>query len=207
MTKISVINLQGETVKDITLNKDIWNIKPNDTALYDALKLIQNSRRQGTADTKTRSEVSGGGRKPYRQKGTGNARQGSTRAPHFRTGGIVFGPHPRKYNLKQNKKERRLALLSALAYKVKNKELIVVENLDVKTNKTKDMVKILSNIKAQNNTLLVDNEINENLDLSTRNIPKTTITTSENLNVLDIVSADCMVVTENAVKKIEEVLA
>ncbi|MBQ9011906.1 MAG: 50S ribosomal protein L4, partial [Bacilli bacterium] len=125
MSKLSVINIKGEKVSDITLNKDVWNIEPNDTVLYDAITLARNSQRQGTHDTKTRSEVSGGGRKPYRQKGTGHARQGSTRAPQYPGGGIVFGPHPRKYDKKQNRKERRLALKSALSYKVKDKELIV----------------------------------------------------------------------------------
>ena len=122
MKKIAVLNIKGEKVKDINLNENVWGIEPNDAVLYDAIVLAQNNQRQGTSSTKTRSEVSGGGRKPWRQKGTGRARQGSTRAPHWPGGGVVFGPHPRSYSKKMNKKERRLALLSALSYKFINSE-------------------------------------------------------------------------------------
>lgn len=207
MAKQSVINIKGEKVKDITLNKDIWNIEPNDTVLYDAITLARSSQRQGTHDTKTRSEVSGGGRKPYRQKGTGHARQGSTRAPQYPGGGIVFGPHPRKYDKKQNRKERRLALKSALSYKVKDKELIVLDNLNIETNKTKDMLNILEVIKAEKNILIVTDELTDNVILSTRNIPNVVLLESNEINTLDIIASDCLVITEGAVKQIEEVLA
>ena len=123
MESLAVLNIKGEKVSTIKLNELVWGIVPNDSVLYDAIRLTQNSLRQGTASTKTRSEVSGGGRKPYRQKGTGRARQGSIRAPHYPGGGIVFGPHPRSYSIKMNKKERRLALKSALSYKVIESEL------------------------------------------------------------------------------------
>ena len=207
MSKLSVINIKGEKVSDITLNKDVWNIQPNDTVLYDAITLARNSQRQGTHDTKTRSEVSGGGRKPYRQKGTGHARQGSTRAPQYPGGGIVFGPHPRKYDKKQNRKERRLALKSALSYKVKDKELIVLDSLIPETNKTKEMLNILKAIKAEKNILIVTDELNDNVILSTRNIPNVVLLQNDEINVLDIIAADNLVITEKAVKAIEEVLA
>ena len=150
MKKIAVLNIKGEKVGDITLNENVWGIEPNDAVLYDALTLARNNARQGTADTKTRSEVSGGGKKPWRQKGTGRARQGSTRAPHWIKGGIVFGPHPRSYAKKMNRKERRLALKSALSYKVIESEMIVVDNFDLETGKTKDAKVALNNLKANN---------------------------------------------------------
>ena len=131
MKKQSVINFKGEKVKDITLNEKVWGIKPNDAVLYDAITLARNAARQGTHSTKTRSDVSGGGRKPWRQKGTGHARQGSTRSPQWRGGGIVFGPTPRTYGKKQNRKERVLALKSALSYKVKDSEIIILDNLNI----------------------------------------------------------------------------
>ena len=138
MPKTQVLNLKGEKVKDLTLKDAVWNIEVNEPVMHDAIVLAQASLRQGTASTKTRSEVSGGGRKPYKQKGTGNARQGSTRSPQWPGGGIVFGPKPRKYDKKQNRKERRLALKSALSAKFQDKELIVVENYNLDSNKTKD---------------------------------------------------------------------
>ena len=141
MSKLSVLNINGEKVKDITLNKEVWAIEPNDAVLYDAIVLTRNSQRQGTRSTKTRSEVSGGGRKPWRQKGTGRARQGSIRAPQWYHGGIVFGPKPRTYDKKMNRKERRLALKSALSYKTIENNLIIVDEFKVESHKTKDMIK------------------------------------------------------------------
>jgi len=207
MESLSVLNIKGEKVSTIKLNEAVWGIEPNDAVLYDAIRLAQNSLRQGTADTKTRSEVSGGGRKPYRQKGTGRARQGSIRAPHYPGGGIVFGPHPRSYTTKMNKKERRLALKSALSYKVIESELVVLDKFDAKTNKTKDMVAILNNLKLAKKTLIVVDELNENLILATRNIKNIVLLASNEINTLDIVAADNMLITVDAVKKIEEVLA
>ena len=170
MSKLSVLNTKGEKVKDITLSKEIWGIEPNNAVLYDAITLSRNSLRQGTADTKTRSEVSGGGKKPWRQKGTGRARQGSTRAPHWYHGGVVFGPHPRDYSKKMNRKERRLALKSALAYKAIEKELIVVDNFDIQSSKTKDVKSLLANLKAEKNVLIDVDELNENMILATSNL-------------------------------------
>ena len=207
MESLSVLNIKGEKVSTIKLNESIWGIEPNDAVLYDAIRLAQNSLRQGTADTKTRSEVSGGGRKPYRQKGTGRARQGSIRAPHYPGGGIVFGPHPRSYTTKMNKKERRLALKSALSYKVIESELVVLDKFEAETNKTKDMKNILTNLNLAKKTLIVVDELSENLILATRNLRNIVLLAANEINVLDVVASDNMVVTEAAVKKIEEVLA
>lgn len=207
MGKISVLNIKGEKVSDITLNKDVWGITPNDTVLYDAIKLAQNSLRQGTASVKTRAEVSGGGRKPWRQKGTGRARQGSTRAPHWYHGGVAFGPQPRSYATKMNRKERRLALKSALSYKVLDKELIVLDNLNIESNKTKDMKQILKNLKVNRNILIVVDELTDNLVLATRNLDNAFLITSDEINTLDVVSANVLIATEGAVKAIEEALA
>lgn len=207
MKKNSVINIKGEKVKDITLNENVWGIEPNDTVLYDAITLARNSQRQGTHSTKTRTEVSGGGRKPWRQRGTGHARQGSTRSPQWRGGGIVFGPHPRTYNKKQNRKERVLALKSALSYKVKDSEIIILDNLNIETNKTKDMLNILEAIKATKNILIVVNDLTDNVILSTRNIPNVVLLRNDEISTLDIIAADSLVITEDAVKAIEEVLA
>ncbi len=207
MESLSVLNIKGEKVSTIKLNEAVWGIEPNDAVLYDAIRLAQNSLRQGTADTKTRSEVSGGGRKPYRQKGTGRARQGSIRAPHYPGGGIVFGPHPRSYTTKMNKKERRLALKSALSYKVIESELVVLDKLDAKTNKTKDMLAILEKLNLAKKTLIVVDELTENLILATRNLKNIVLLASNEINTLDIVAADNMLITVDAVKKIEEVLA
>ena len=204
MKKNNVINVKDEKVSDITLNENIFGIKPNDAVLYDAITLARASQRQGTADTKTRSEVSGGGRKPWRQKGTGRARQGSTRAPHWYHGGVVFGPHPRTYGKKMNRKERVLALKSALSYKVKENEIIILDELNVKTPKTKDMIKLLNDIKAPKKTLIVVDELSDNLILATRNIPKVELLEASEINVLDIIGADGLVITKKALEMIEE---
>ena len=206
MNKLSVLNIKGEKVGDITLNENVWGIEPNDAVLYDALTLARNNARQGTADTKTRSEVSGGGKKPWRQKGTGRARQGSTRAPHWIKGGIVFGPHPRSYAKKMNRKERRLALKSALSYKVIESEMIVVDNFDLETGKTKDAKVALNNLKATKKVLLVVDELNDNVILATRNLNNVVLLEASEINTYDVIAADNMIITEKAVKAIEEVL-
>ena len=206
MAKTSVLNIKGEKVSTITLNAEVWGIVPNDAVLYDAITLARNAMRQGTHDTKTRSEVSGGGRKPWRQKGTGRARQGSTRAPHWIKGGIVFGPHPRSYDKKMNRKERRLALKSALAYKNIDKELIVVDNFNLENAKTKDAKQALENLKVSKNVLIVVNELDDNIILATRNLKNVNLLQANEINTLDIVAADNMIVTVDAVKTIEEVL-
>ena len=206
MSKVSVLNIKGEKTSDVTLNKDIWAIEPNDAVLYDAIVLSQSSLRQGTASTKTRSDVSGGGAKPWRQKGTGRARQGSRVAPHWTGGGIVFGPHPRSYKTKMNKKERRLALKSALSYKVLNSELIVVDDFAVESNKTKEVKNILNTLGATKNVLIVVDELTDNLILATRNLSNVILLAASEINTLDVVSADKLIITESALKNIEEAL-
>ena len=192
MEKLQVVNVKGEKVSEIKVNKEIWGIEPNDAVLYDALRLSRNNYRQGTADTKTRSEVSGGGRKPWRQKGTGRARQGSTRAPHWIKGGIVFGPHPRSYSIKMNRKERRLALKSALAYKA------------IEYNQVTAGDKVDLNIAKK--VLIVVDELTDNLILSSRNLSNVLLLSVDEINTYDVVYADTMVITEKALQKLEEVL-
>ena len=206
MSKINVLNVKGEKVKDITLNKEVFGIEPNDAVLYDVIKLAQNSARQGTSAVKNRSEVSGGGKKPWRQKGTGRARQGSTRAPHWYHGGVVFGPNPRSYAVKQNKKERKLALKSALSYKVSDKELIVLDNFNLESNKTKEAKQILDNLKVDRNILIVVDELTEKIILATRNLNNVLLLQANEINTLDVVSANVLIATEGAVKAIEEAL-
>ena len=206
MKKYSIINIKGEKVKDITLNEAVWGIKPNDSVLYEAITLARNSLRQGTHSTKTRGEVRGGGRKPWRQKGTGHARQGSIRSPQWTGGGIVFGPKPKLYTKKMNKKERVLALKSALSYKEQESGIIILDSFIPETNKTKDMLNILKTIKADKNILIVVDELTDNIILGTRNIPKVNLLVAAEINTLDVISADSLVITENAVKAIEEVL-
>ena len=207
MKKIDILDVNGKKVSDITLNKDVFGIEPNDTVLYDAIKLSQNSTRQGTASVKGRGDVSGGGRKPWRQKGTGRARQGSIRAPHWYHGAVAFGQQFKNYTTKMNRKERRLALKSALSYKLKDKELIVLDNLDIKSNKTKDMKNILNKLKAERNVLIVVNELTDDIILSTRNLDYVLLLEASEINTLDVVSADVLIVTKDAVKTIEEALA
>ena len=169
MTNLTLVNNKGEKIEDIKLNKDIFDIEPNKNVLYDAIILARASLRQGTHDTKTRSEVSGGGRKPWRQKGTGHARQGSIRAVQWRGGGIAFGPTPRDYSKKQNRKERILALQSAVVSKLE--DFVVVDELKVATPKTKEMQNVLTTLKLDTvNTLVIVKELDENLILASRNI-------------------------------------
>ena len=171
MKKVELLNLNGEKVKDFKLNENIFDITPNDKVLYDAIILARASLRQGTHKTKNRSEVSGGGRKPWRQKGTGRARQGSIRAVQWVGGGNYGTPVPRDYSKKQNRKERQLALRTALTEKVNDKELIAVENLTLETPKTKDMINLLTNLKiADKKVLIVVKELEENLILASRNL-------------------------------------
>ena len=209
MSKIEMLNLKGEKVKDIKLSDNVFGKEPNDLVLKNAIVLAQASLRQGTADTKTRSEVRGGGRKPWRQKGTGNARQGSIRATQWRGGGIVFGPNPNKnYTKKMNKKERRLALKSALAYKVIDKELIVVDELKFATSKTREMVDLLTKLDIEvNKVLVVVIELTDNIVLSARNLANVKVITYEEVNAFDVVSADNLLIEALAMDKLEEVLS
>ena len=207
MKKVELLNLKGEKVKDINLNEEIFGITPNKNVLTDAIILSMASLRQGTHKTKNRSEVSGGGRKPWRQKGTGHARQGSIRAVQWVGGGNYGTPVPRDYSKKQNRKERQIAIKSALAEKVANNELLVLENLNIATPKTKDMINVLETLKiADKKVLLVVKEFDENLILASRNLKNLVLILADEINVLDIVGTDVMVVTEDALKFIEEML-
>ena len=208
MKKVELLNLKGEKVKDINLNEEIFGITPNNAVLNDAIILTMASLRQGTHKTKNRSEVSGGGRKPWRQKGTGRARQGSIRAVQWVGGGNYGTPVPRDYSKKQNRKERQLAIRSALAEKVNANEMMVVENLTVSTPKTKEVLNILEGLKvADKKVLLVVKEFDDNLILASRNVQNLVLILANEINVLDIVGTDVMVITEEALKYVEEVLA
>ena len=207
MKKVELLNLKGEKVKDINLNEEIFGITPNNAVLNDAIILTMASLRQGTHKTKNRSEVSGGGRKPWRQKGTGRARQGSIRSVQWVGGGNYGTPVPRDYSKKQNRKERQLAIRSALAEKVNAKEMMVVENLTVTTPKTKEVLNILEGLKvADKKVLLVVKEFDDNLILASRNVQNLVLILANEINVLDIVGTDVMVITEEALKYVEEVL-
>ncbi len=207
MATISVVNTKGKEVETIELNDSIFNIEPNQNAIYDAVIMQRASLRQGTHSTKGRSQVRGGGRKPWRQKGTGRARQGSIRSPQWKGGGIVFGPTPRSYSYKINKKVRRLALKSVIAEKFQAGEIIVVDKIDLKAPKTKEVVTFLENVSATRKPLIATGEYNENVFLSTRNIPGAINLDVSGLNVLDIVNAHKLILTKDAVSKIEEVFA
>ena len=207
MAKIELLNINGEKVKDIKLNDNIFAIEPNDAVLHNAIVLNMANARQASASTKTRSEVRGGGRKPWRQKGTGNARQGSIRAPHFVGGGVVFGPTTeRNYTKKQNRKERRLALKSALTYKARENGIVVVENIELSSNKTKDFIKLLEDLKVTGKTLIVVKELTDNLILASRNLSNVKVIESHEINTYDVLNYNNVVITEEAVKMLEEVL-
>jgi len=207
MKKVELLNLKGEKVKDINLNEEIFGITPNNNVLNDAIILTMASLRQGTHKTKNRSEVSGGGRKPWRQKGTGHARQGSIRAVQWVGGGRYGTPVPRDYSKKQNRKERQLALRTALTEKVDAKELLVIDKLEVKSPKTKEMLEVLNTLKiADKKVLLVVKEFDDNIILASRNVQNLVLILADEINVLDIVGTDVMVMTEDALKYVEEVL-
>ena len=197
-----------EKLKDIKLNKELLNIEPNEKVLYDAIILQRASLRQGTHSTKNRSEVSGGGRKPWRQKGTGHARQGSIRSVQWVGGGRYGTPVPRDYSKKMNRKERVLAIKSAYAHKAIDNEIIVLEDLVLETPKTKDFIKVLDSLKiTDKKILLVVKELDENVILATRNLNNIILVTPEEISVLDLVGAERLVATKDALKQIEEVLA
>ena len=206
MTKLSINNLKGEKVSDITLNSEVFGIEVNELAMKKMVRLQLNASRQGTAKVKTRSEVSGGGRKPWRQKGTGRARQGTIRAPHWVGGGIVFGPTPRSHSFKMNRKERRLALKSALSDKFQNNGLCVVDSLEITSPKTKEFNSTLEGLKLNGKTLIITDGENGNIVLATRNMPNLYVIEPTSVNVLDLVSADNVLIDEASVAKIEEVL-
>ena len=207
MLKIDVYDINGKKVKELELNEAVFGIEPNEAVVHSVLVNFLANQRQGTQSTKTRSEVSGGGRKPWRQKGTGRARQGSIRAPQWIKGGIALGPKPRSYKYTVNKKERQLAVKSVLSSKVLENELVVVDSLPLNDIKTKEMVKALSNLKVEGKALIMLPEKNEKVQKSARNIEGVKTTLVETINVYDLLKYNKLVVTEDTVKKLEEVYA
>jgi len=206
MPKVAVYNQAGSKVGEIELSESIFGIEPNNHVLFEAIVMQRASLRQGTSKVKTRSEVRGGGRKPWRQKGTGRARQGSIRSPQWRGGGTVFGPVPRSYSYKLPKKVRRLAIKSALSAKVLEESVVVLESLNFEAPKTKEFVSVLSNLPVGKKALVVTEALNENVALSARNIPGVTVVDASNISVLDVVGHNTLVITKAAVEKVEEVL-
>ena len=207
MPKIDVYDIKGKKVSDVELADSVFGIEPNETIVHSVLVNYLANQRQGTQSTKTRSEVSGGGRKPWRQKGTGRARQGSIRAPQWIKGGIALGPKPRSYKYTENKKERRLAIKSILSSKVLEKELTVVDKLELKEIKTKTMVKALADLKVEGKTLIVLPENNNNVLMSARNIEDVKVILLNNINVYDLLKYNKLVLPLDTVKKLEEVYA
>ena len=207
MPKVDVYNMQGKKVSDVELSEAVFGIEPNENIVHSALVNYLANQRQGTQSTKTRAEVRGGGRKPWRQKGTGRARQGSIRAPQWVKGGIALGPKPRSYKYTVNKKERRLAIKSLLSSKVLEKELTVVDKLELTEIKTKTMVKALADLKVEGKTLIVLPENNKNVLMSARNIEGVKTITLNNINVFDLLKYNNLVLPLETVKKIEEVYA
>ena len=207
MPKIDVYNMQGKKVSDVELNEAVFGIEPNEAIVHSVLVNYLANQRQGTQNTKTRAEVRGGGRKPWRQKGTGRARQGSIRAPQWIKGGIALGPKPRSYKYTVNKKERRLAIKSILSSKVLENNLVVVDKMDVKEISTKTMVAALDSLKVTGKTLIMLPEKNENVQKSARNIEGVKTTLINTINVYDLLKYNKLVVTLDTVKKLEEVYA
>ena len=207
MPKVDVYNIEGKKVSDVELKEEIFGIEPNEDVVHSVLINYLANQRQGTQSTKTRSEVSGGGKKPWRQKGTGRARQGSIRAPHWVGGGIALGPKPRSYKYRVNKKERRLAIKSLLSSKVLENELVVVDKINFKEIKSKNMVNALGNLKVTGKTLILLPEKNENVQKSARNIEGVKTSLVNTINVYDLLKYTNLVITLDTVKKLEEVYA
>ena len=206
MAKLSVYNIEGNQVGEIELNDAVFGVEVNENPMHKAVVAQLAASRQGTQSAKTRSEVSGGGRKPWRQKGTGHARQGSTRSPQWTGGGVVFAPKPRDYSIKLNKKERRLAIKSALTTKVNESKLIVLDSFELDEIKTKKFVAVMNNLKAEK-ALVVLNEKNDNVIKSANNVPTVKTALTNTINVYDILKYDTLVLTQDAVATIQEVYA
>ena len=207
MPKVALFNQSGSKVGDIELNDTVFGIEPNKHVLFEAVLMQRASLRQGNHKVKNRSEVRGGGRKPWRQKGTGRARQGSIRSPQWRGGGTVFGPVPRSYSYKLPKKVRRLAIKSALSSKVVEENILVLEALSFDAPKTKEFANVLKGLSVNSKTLVVTDGLDENVALSARNIPGVTVVPADGISVLDVLGHDKLVMTKSAVEKVEEVLA
>ena len=206
MANVSVYNMQGAEVGTLELNDKVFGVEVNENLVHEAVVAHLANQRQGTQKAKTRSEVSGGGKKPWRQKGTGHARQGSTRSPQWTGGGVVFAPTPRDYSVSMNKKERRAALKSALTSRVQDNKLIVLDELKLDAIKTKEMVKVLDALKTQKALIVLDS-LDKNVIISARNIPQVKTTQVGTLNTYDVMKYDTVVVTKKAVSDIEEVYA
>ncbi|MBT2639945.1 MULTISPECIES: 50S ribosomal protein L4 [unclassified Bacillus (in: firmicutes)] len=207
MPKVALFSQAGSQVGEIELNDSVFGIEPNNHVMFEAVVMQRASLRQGTHKTKIRSEVAGGGRKPWKQKGTGRARQGSIRSPQWRGGGTVFGPVPRSYSYKLPKKVRRLAIKSALSSKVQSENIFVLESLAFEAPKTKEFKNVLSGLSVNTKALIVTAGLEENVALSARNIPGVTVVTADGINVLDVLNHDKLIMTKAAVEKVEEVLA
>ena len=207
MPKVDVYNMQGKKVSDVTLSEAVFGIEPNEAVVHSVLVNFLANQRQGTKSTKTRSEVSGGGRKPWRQKGTGRARQGSIRAPQWFKGGIALGPKPRDYRYTINKKERRLAIKSVLSSKVLENNLVVVDKLELDEIKTKNMVNVLENLKVEGKTLIILPEKNLNVQKSAKNIEGVKTGLVNTINVYDLLKYNKLILTVDSVKSLEEVYA
>jgi|SRR5690554_68598 large subunit ribosomal protein L4 len=207
MPKVNVYNMLGELVEEMELSDAVFGVEVNEHVVYEVVKNQLANKRQGTQSAKTRAEVRGGGRKPWRQKGTGRARQGSTRSPQWKGGGVVFAPKPRDYSYSVPKKVKRLAMKSALTDKLQNNEIIVVDTMNFDAPKTKEMVNMLSNLKADKKALIVMDEKNTNVIRSAGNIPNVATTLVNTLNVYDILKYNSFIITKEAVKKVEEVYA
>lgn len=205
MTDFKVMNQNGKDSGTVALNEKVFGIEPNDSVVFEAIVRQRAGKRQGTSYVKNRSAVRGGGKKPWKQKGTGRARQGSIRSPQWRGGGIVFGPTPRSYAYDMNRKARRLAIKSVLSEKLKNNDLIVVDKLSFEAPKTKEFKSVLDNLKVEGKVLVVTDDVNAKL--SARNLDKVKVVPVNGLNVLDAVNYDKLILTQDAVKRIEEVLA
>lgn len=207
MTKVAVLKQDGSQAAEIELNDAVFAIEPNNAVITDAVLMQRASLRQGTHAVKNRSAVSGGGRKPWKQKGTGRARAGSIREPQFRGGGIVFGPSPRSYAYRINRKAYQLALKSVLSQKVADNKLVVVDALSFEAPKTQDFKKVLTNLSADKKTLVVVDENNENAILSARNLTNVQVMTTKGINVLDVVNADKLVIVQSSIEEIQGGLA
>ena len=206
MPSIVLLNQLGQKVGDLQLSANVFAVEDHQQAVFDTIVAERAAMRQGTQKAKTRSEVSGGGRKPWRQKGTGRARQGSTRSPQWRGGGVVFAPTPRSYVMKVNKKVVRLAMKCALTYKVQENKLIALNELALQNFKTKGLVEVLNNVKAEGKILVITKEANDLVELAGRNIPNVLVETASHVSVYQMMNASCVVMTQDAVAYYEEVL-
>ncbi|WP_335872163.1 50S ribosomal protein L4 [Bacillus sp. 2205SS5-2] len=207
MPKVALLNQTGSQVGEIELNDSVFGIEPNEAVMFETVIMQRASLRQGNHNVKNRSDVAGGGRKPWRQKGTGRARQGSIRSPQWRGGGVVFGPTPRSYSYKMPKKVRRLAIKSALSSRVAEENILVLESLAFGAPKTKEFATLLNNLSVSKKVLVITDDMDENVALSARNIPGVTVVASEGISVLDVLAHDQLIMTKAAVEKVEEVLA